>query len=101
MKKKTIYKRKISKECWALDASFLDWLRERLPVYLREAGQIVNLEFHKFKIDGEERTQKSVIEEMIKLLKEIEDKDIWDDDYHDKANRILDLWKEVFHAMWW
>lgn len=102
MKKKTINKKKISKECYSLDVSFLDWLRVRLPVYLREAGKIVDLDYHKFKHKGEELTQRQLIERMIYLLKLVEGKYAWyEDEYIEPCNEILEIWSTVFHAMWW
>ena len=47
-RKRHIYKKKLSEECWDLDLAFLKWLQERLPVYLKEAGQIVDLTYYKF-----------------------------------------------------
>ena len=103
MKKKTINKKKISKECYELDASFLDWLRVRLPVYLREASTIIDLDWRRFKYKGEELTQRQLIERMIYLLKIIEGKDFWDgkEEYEEPCNEILEIWSTVFHAMWW
>ena len=103
MKKRTIKKKKISKECWCLDFNFLEWLRIRLPIYLKEAGSTVDLTYHKFEYKGKTMTQEEIIKRMIQLLKEIEGKDCWDphEEYKDKVDEILDIWKLVFHAMWW
>ena len=99
MNKKTIQKKKLSKECWSLDYSFYCWLKERLPVYLKEAGSVVNLDYHKFEYNGVELTQKQVIERMIELL-DIP-YDVWEEEYITAMDEVLDLWKLVFHAMWW
>lgn len=102
MKKKTINKKKISKECYDLNVSFLNWLRVRLPVYLREAGKTVDLDWRRFMHKGEELTLRQLIERMIYLLKLIEGKDAWDgDEYIEPCNEILEIWSTVFHAMWW
>ena len=103
MKKKTINKKKISKECWNLNVTFLNWLRVRLPVYLREASTIIDLDWRRFKYRGEELTQRQLIERMIYLLKIIEGKDFWDgkEEYEEPCNEILEIWSTVFHAMWW
>lgn len=101
MKKKTINKRRISKECWGLDYAWLEWLRERLPVFLKEADRVVNLEYHTFSYRGKTWTQKALIEELIKLLKSIDGKDEWDDGYVEVCDDIIDIWKLIYHYMWW
>ena len=65
MKKKTINKKKISKECWDLDSAFLKWLKEHLIVYLKEASKVVDLNWHKFQYKGEELTQEQIIKKNI------------------------------------
>ena len=62
MKHNTIKKKKIRRDCWDLDSAFFKWLKERLPVYLKEAGEVVDLEYHKFEFRGKEYTQKEVAE---------------------------------------
>ena len=76
-KKRHIYKKKLSKECWDLDLAFLKWLQERLPVYLKEAGQIVDLTYYKFTYNNIEYTQKDCKgnqERIAALKKYFEDK---------------------------
>lgn len=48
-------------------------------------------------------TQEEVIKRMISLLRETEGKDTYSpkEEYADKVEEILDLWKLVFHSMWW
>ena len=65
MKKKTINKKKIRKECWDLDSAFLKWLKEHLIVYLKEASKVVDLNWHKFQYKGEELTQEQIIKKNI------------------------------------
>ena len=103
MKKKTIMKRKISKECWDLDDAFLVWLYEHLKVYLKEASKVVDLNYHKFTYKDEELTQEEIIRRLITLLEEVKTLDTWlyEKEYCDKCDEILDLWKLVFYAMWW
>ena len=100
MKKNTIKKRKIHRDCWDLDWAFLFWLKERLPVYLKDAGKFVNLDYHKFEYNGKTYTQREVIERMIHLLDMLPDDD-WQEEWDTHTNEILDLWKIVFPAMWW
>lgn len=103
MKKNTIKKKKISKDCWCLDFAFIQWLRERLPVYLREAGQIVNLEYHKFTYKDKEYTQKELIEIMIRDINTIVNDFFWDSkaEGYDTYKEIFEIWAIVAPAMWW
>ena len=101
MKKKTIHKNKISKECWNLDYSFLCWLKERLPVYLKEAGKVVDLTYHKFKIGNKEYNQKEVIEFMISDVNFLISHDWYDEGYTEVQNHLLECWSKVISAMWW
>lgn len=101
-KLRTIEKRKLSKECQDLDMSFLDWLHARLPIYLRDAQKVVDLNFNKYTYKDKEYTQKEIIERMIFLL---------DDIYKHlgsyemlvdlEKTELIDLWNLVFWAMWW
>ena len=100
-KKRHIYKKKLSKECWDLDLAFLKWLQEHLPVYLKDAEQIVDLTYYKFTYNNIEYTQKDLIIHMIKLVNEAVDMDMYDEKYSVIVDEILDLWKMVFYCMWW
>ena len=100
MKHKTIKKRKISQDCWSLDTAFYDWLRERLPIYLKEAGAFVNLEYHKFTFRDKEYTQKELVERMIYLLRRAEvEYDLTKQ--FDEEQEVLEIWAIVAPAMWW
>ena len=100
MKHNTIKKKRISRDCWDLDYAFFKWLKERLPVYLKEAGEVVDLEFHKFTYNGEEWTQKALIERMIWLLNTLPRSE-WTEGYDEKSKEILQIWTLVFPTMWW
>lgn len=100
MKKNTIKKRKIHRDCWGLDWAFLFWLKERLPVYLKDAGKFVDLDYHKFEYKGKTYTQREIVERMIHILDMLPDND-WQEEWDIYTNEILDLWKIVFPAMWW
>ena len=101
MKKKTINKNKIRKECWNLDAAFIDWLNIHLKVFKKDAIKIVDLEFHKFNYNGEELTQLQIIDRLIQLTNDLKTTNVWDQGYTGKQDEMLDLWKLVFPAMWW
>lgn len=90
---------KISRDCWNLDISFLDWILPRLKTYLKES--IVNLDYHKFNHRGNEFTQREMIEKMISILEENLGRDAWDERYRDDINEFLEMFKEVFFALWW
>ena len=81
MKHNTIKKKRIRRDCWDLDYAFYQWLRERLPVYLKDAGRRIDLEYHKFEFRGKEYTQKELIERLITITDTLlgdEDNDYWD-----------------------
>ena len=67
MKKRTIDKRKIRKDCWDLDYAFTKWLNEHLKVYKKDAIKIVDLEYHKFTYNDEELTQLEIIDKLIHI----------------------------------
>lgn len=101
MKKKTIKKRRIVQDCWNLDYSFIIWLNERLPVYIRDASTIVNLEYHKFIFEDKEYTQKELTEYLLKLCNGFisNELDTWDDSklYQD----IFKIWSIIGPYTWW
>lgn len=70
MKKKTLAKRKLHRECWNLDNSFVKWLHEHLVIYLHDASRIVDLDYHTFEHRGKTYTQKQLIEMLIRLTNE-------------------------------
>ena len=103
MNKKKICRKKISKECWNLNTVFFQWLKERLPVYLKEADKVIDLNYHKFIVDGKEFTQKEVIQMMITDLNFITNVNTedWSGIYYDKVNHLMQCWSKVILAMWW
>ena len=102
MKKKTIYKRKISKECWSLDYAFVKWLNEHLKVYKKDASKMIDLEYHTFEYKEEELTQLEIINRLISITDTLMlDYDMWNDDCVQKSKEMLELWAVVFPAMWW
>lgn len=62
-------------------------MKKCLKIYLRYAGRIVNLEYHYFMYEGKKRSQR----EMIDLLFDR----VW------CFVEMIDIWKELFAAMWW
>ena len=102
MKKKTIDKRKMYRECWALDNSFYRWLLPRIIEYKKDASKIVNLEYHKFEYKGQEYTQLEMIDMLIDDLKYVTDDNYfcWTDSFN-RAQRVLDVWALIGLSMWW
>lgn len=97
-------KKKLSKECWSLDVSFYKWLKEHLKVYLKDAGNIVDLEYHKFEVDGTEYTQLEIIETMLAILDSIEELGVCDWTFQEDLKRMTSdlckLWAIILPAMW-
>ena len=79
------------------------WLYERLRYF--QEHTIINLDYHKFNIDGEELTQRQCIQRMVDDCKVIMLGNIWDDEsFNQMGIAKYDLFKilgEVFWAMWW
>ena len=97
------------KDCntdWNLNAEFLLWLNHWFKEYKENAGKIVDLEFHKHNIDGEEKTQLDIINRIIELTDDV-NKDIFeiDKEIYEKNEKEVDeifkLFHEVFWEMWW
>ena len=100
--KNSIKKRKIHRDCWDLEYTFIQWLNEHCKVYLKDTSKFINLTFHKFTYEGVEYTQEEVIKMMISLsdnLLKIDDD--WSIQYYKDRDKLLDLWKLVIGAMWW
>ena len=79
------------------------WLYERLRYF--QEHTIINLDYHKFNIDGEELTQRQCIQRMVDDCKVIMLGNILDDEsFNQMEIAKYDLFKilgEVFWAMWW
>lgn len=97
-------KKKISRECWNLNYEFILWLKARLPIYVKEAGSTVDLEYHKFDYKGESFTQLQLINRMIELTNELtEDGRYFDFDpeVSAKEEELLEIFKLTFPSLWW
>lgn len=94
------HKKRVYKETWAMDEYFIDWLEERLPVYLKGAGRVVNLSYHKFEYQGKEYTQQEIVERMIADIAAIRAKELYEDTSVLKKE-VAELWAVVLPAMWW
>ena len=88
------------RETWAMGATFTQWLYERLRMYKDVGGQIVNLSYHSFDVDGVEMTQLEIIDKMLSnceiLLRE---EDLENEETIEQETARL--WSIVLPAMWW
>ena len=62
-------------ETWNLDWEFFRWVNSRFKQYRKDASDIVDLEFYKFKYKGKEYTQLELINRIIKLTNKLIDED--------------------------
>lgn len=93
-----------SRETWSLDYVFYMWLYERLKMYIEYAGEIVNLNFHKFDFKGKEYTQLELINMMIERLESYfkkEDLFVSSEEEYEPIKEIGEIWALVLPAMWW
>jgi hypothetical protein len=70
-KKRTKYYGADPRETWDLPYSFVVWLYPRLLIYLKEAGEIINLDYYEYEVEGQERRLPEIIKEMIELCESI------------------------------
>ena len=91
------------RDTYNLNDTIACWLYERLRFF--QEHTIINLDYHKFNIDGEELTQRQCIQKMVDDCKVIMLGDIWDDEsFNQMEVAKYDLFKilgEVYWAMWW
>ena len=93
-----------SRETWNLDCVFYMWLYERLKMYKEYAGEIVNLDFHKFVYKEKEYTQLELINMMIERLESYfkkEDLFVSSEEEYESIKEIGEIWALVLPAMWW
>jgi hypothetical protein len=95
------------RETWSLDHTMNLLLYERLRRYKELAEKIINLDFHTFKYNDEELTERQCIERILEGL-ELEltldeyDKRRQEDEYI--KERIGSIWKIydlIKYALWW
>lgn len=97
-----MFKKKIKRECWNIDYSFIKWINEHLKVYLKEASKKIDLTYYKFTYKGITYTQEEIIELMINISDYLIDNYFNnDDEVYSKTNKLLDLFSLSFHSLWW
>lgn len=88
------------RETWSLDTTFMYWLYERLMMF--KEVNCINLDFHKFNVNGKEMTQRECIDKMIENCKiYIQNICINDELVYNLKNENLEILKECIHSMWW
>ena len=90
-------------ETWNMNFMFFAWLYERLKVFLEV--NCIDLEFHKYELDGEVYTQLELINKMIEGC-EIDLTGGYGDCYLEEEKRkkmgdVVKIWAVVFDEMWW
>lgn len=95
-------------ECWNLDYQFILWVNSRFKQYKKDASEIVDLNYHKFKYKGKTYPLSYLIDKVIMLSNTLIDEKQYFDLVHsdnDKIqktiNEIFDIFKLIFGAMWW
>lgn len=100
------------KETFSLDMTILAYLYEHLIMYKEVAGEIVDLNYHKFTIKNEILTQGQCIDRMIEDIYIIFsiDNNIWKSEesweklgkmIKEKEDDLFDILKECFQTLWW
>lgn len=91
------------RDTFSLDNTLIMWLYENLRYFQDHAAKIVNFEFYKFDIDGEELTQLQCINRMVKDCQTILlSCDIDEYEQMDKAkDDLFKILSKVYWAMWW
>lgn len=101
-----------TKETFSLDMTILAYLYEHLVMYKEAASEIVDLNYHKFNINGDILTERECINRMlddIRAILSIDDSDcVSVEDYEkkdkimtEKKNDLFDVLKECFWTLWW
>lgn len=89
------------RETWSLDFSFYLWLYERLKMFIDVCS--IDLDYHEFKYNGKEYTQRQMIDMMLERLefsfkKEYND---CDSEQYNYVSEIEKIWAIVLPTMWW
>jgi hypothetical protein len=89
-----------ARDLWNLDMTLVGWLYERLNLYKDKAP--VDLDFHKFDIDGKELTQGQCIDRMINDCKImlLDDSFIVPQEVEEAKDDLFKVLSKVFWAMW-
>ena len=98
--------KKDMKITWNVNYELVKWINKYFKLYKEVARKNINLTFHKFNFEGEEKTQLEMIDIIIGLSEflikyQFEcDHDILEELDRTK-NRFFNALSEVYWAMWW
>ena len=95
-------------ECWNVNYEFLKWINSRFKQYKKDAIKTVDLEYFTYNYKNKDYTQLQIIERIIELTDDLtDDEKYFSLEYKDfekmeeDLNELFDLFKLVFHQMWW
>ena len=90
------------RETWGLDYTFIIWVYERFNMYRDIGGKIIDLDYHKFNIDGLEYSQRELINKILSICENLlMSSDDWEEDYINQYKELLKLFSVIIPAMWW
>lgn len=93
------------RDTFGMDYTLIAWLYEHLRYFQDHVSTVVNLNYHKFEIDGEELTQRQCIDRMVEDCAVILKSDFWGFDDQEKMeaakNDLFKVLSKVYWAMWW
>lgn len=100
-------KQKISEECWSLDYYLVKWVNEHIKVYRKEANEMVDLEFYKFKYKEKSYTMLELIDTLIIITNDLLNNyyicskgyDI--DRLNNLKDQMYDILKLIHFELWW
>ena len=95
-------------ECWNVNYEFLKWINSRFKQYKKDAIKTVDLEYFAYNYKNKDYTQLQIIERIIELTDDlVDDEKYFSLEYKDfekmeeDLNELFDLFRLVFHQMWW
>lgn len=96
-------KRKLIEETYDISYYFVLWLNEHLKVYKEHASKIIDLTYHKIKVDDVEYNLEEVLNIMIRTSDRLLDEDYY---YYDKDSQkdvdiLLKFFTKSFDLLWW
>lgn len=91
------------RDCFNVDTSLIAWLYEHLQAYYDDANDYIDLEEHKYSINGEELNEKECIFRMIKDCEFI--LNTWEYEKFEERdaakNDLFDVLKECIWSLWY
>ena len=91
-----------NRETWCLDRILAEWMYSRFMMY--KEVTIVNLDYHKYNIDGKEWTQRECIDKIIENTKFYLCNETYAPDsteVYEKLSEAIKIMSKVIFDMWW